>query len=110
MRPDLLNFKMSIRTRRIPCYLLLSLTIIPHITGMATANLEMPLSNDFVVPTNAQIGATSRTDGGGVHLVAFFRNHLLKQLLRLKKASVHTCAETRLVFFPILHPSSFRKS
>ena len=37
---------------------------------MATADLDIPLSNDFVVPTHAQIGATSQLDGI-YNLVAF---------------------------------------
>ena len=27
-------------------------------------DLDIPLSDDFIVPTNNDVGATSRTDGG----------------------------------------------
>jgi len=41
-----------------------SLIIIPNNIEMASTDLEIPLSNEFVVPTHAQIGATSQMDRG----------------------------------------------
>jgi hypothetical protein len=37
---------------------------LPSSTTEMVSELNIPLSDDFIVPTNNDVGATSRTDGG----------------------------------------------
>jgi len=66
-------------------------------SSMVQDDLYKPLSNDFLVPTNRDIGAIENTDGGPYRAFGY-SFHTYRSNSQMKNAP--TCVETLLGFFP----------